>query len=82
MSLPEIQRILKEQAEHDFAFDIGDEVFLRTDKEYKYPMIITGFDLDDYDCNDYKTSWLNSQGTEEIGYFPEEALTQKTEDNG
>lgn len=77
MSLSEITKAQKELAEHDFAFNLGDVVFLKTDEDHKFPMMIIGFDTEDYNCNDYDLKWINAMGSIETGSFPEECLIIK-----
>lgn len=77
MSLSEIQQLEKGACGHEFKYQLGDILFLRSDFKGKYPMIVTDFDYDDESCIDYHVTWFNSQGKQEIGYFPEEALTNK-----
>lgn len=77
MSTPELTKILKENAEHDFAYDLGEVVFLKTDQKFEFPMLITDFITDGRNCCDYEVSWLNLKGTEETGSFPEECLILK-----
>jgi len=80
MSLSAEQQALKQMQKPDLKYNLGDTVFLKSDLKKRYPMQIINFKLDDYNCSDYYTTWLNSQGTQEHGAFPEECLikNQKT----
>ena len=54
-------------------YDVGDVVFLKSDKKRQIPMTIFCFlDKDDFD---YRTVWLNSRKTLEGAQFPEDVLT-------
>lgn len=79
MSIPEQQKEIKILANHEFAYNIGDTVYLKTDKKFKYPMLIVAFLLDEYNCNDYRCKWFNSQGSTEEEGWPEECLIQKNQ---
>lgn len=60
-----------------FKYKLGEVVFLKTDLKRKYPMLIVNFKTEnEYTCNDYFCTWLNSQGTKEQEGFPQECLTQ------
>ncbi len=77
MSLSPDQLALKKMQKPGLKYNLGDTVFLKSDKNRKYPMLITNFQLEDFNCSDYYTSWFNSQGTEESSCFPEECLIKE-----
>jgi len=77
MSVPEDMELEKEIYKPFLKFKIGDQVFLKSDEKKTYPMIIVGYDLQEYNCDDYLVSWFNSQGKIENDSFPEEALELK-----
>lgn len=78
MSVPETIQQEKKCCKPFLKLKIGDEVFLKSDIERKYLMMITDYQLDDDGCNDYYCTWLNSQGKRESASFPEECLFLKT----
>jgi uncharacterized protein YodC (DUF2158 family) len=55
-------------------YNLGDQVFLKSDKKRKFPMLITDFDVDEDYTSDYYCKWMNSQGSIEQECFPEECL--------
>lgn len=77
MSLPENiydeLMAFKPQLKHK----IGDVVWLVTDKELKWPMMITDFDTDEDCTSDYYCKWMNAKGEMESDAFPEEILIKK-----
>ena len=77
MSVPEDTEILKNIEKPFLKYKIGQQVFLKTDIEKKYPMLIVGFEIGDWDCNDYFVTWMNNKGSIECDGFPEECLTPK-----
>ena len=74
MSLPEELRLEKETFKPHLKYNIGDTVFLKTDTDKKWPMMIIDFDTEEDLTSDYFTKWMNSQGKTEQGNFPEECL--------
>ena len=74
MSLPEDLQALKKIQKPGLKYQLGDLVYLKSDLEENYAMTITNFQLEDYNCTDYQTEWLNSQGTKQRDNFPEECL--------
>lgn len=76
MSLPESIKDEKNCFKPNLKYNLGDQVFLKSDKKRKYPMLIINFDTDENYCSDYFVKWMNSQGAIEQSNFPEECLTQ------
>ncbi len=80
MTIPNFKEILKQEFKPFLKYKIGDQVFLISDIDKKYPMLITDYILpEDEDdmletCDDYKCMWLNNKGDEQEGCFPEECL--------
>ncbi len=74
MSLSDDNKALKEIYKPFLKYEIGDQVFLKTDKKGAYPMIIIDFEIDDYTSDDYHVTWFNCQGKLETSSFPEECL--------
>ncbi len=78
MSLPEIIELEKKTYKPFLKFQIGDVVFIKSDIDKKYPMLIKDYDLDDNNCSDYFVTWMNSQGKAEHESYPEECLIPKS----
>jgi hypothetical protein len=76
MSVPEDIQNLKQILKPFLKFKVGDQVYLKTDKKRTYPMLVMGYELEDYNCDDYIVSWFNSQGKMENDSLPEECLTR------
>lgn len=64
----------KECFKPNLKYKLGDQVYLKSDKKRKYPMLITNFNTDEDSCSDYYVKWMNSQGGIEQESFPEEAF--------
>ncbi|WP_297092193.1 hypothetical protein [uncultured Draconibacterium sp.] len=79
MSLREIRKIEVENSEHEFKYQLGDVVYLKTDSEFKLPLIISDFVAEELSCCDYEVSWMSKDHKREISAFPEECLIQKNE---
>ncbi len=77
MSIPAETEILKNLNKPFLKYKIGEIVYLTIDLEFKNPMLIIDYELEDINCNDYYCRWLNSQGKPETEAYPEEVLTTK-----
>ncbi|MBW6536614.1 MAG: hypothetical protein K0B11_16510 [Mariniphaga sp.] len=78
MSTPADIEIIKNLEKPFLKYKIGQTVFLKTDTEHMYPMMIVNYELDDYNCNDYEVRWLNGQSKPEYESFPQECLIEKS----
>ena len=74
MSIPEHIQLEKETFKPNLKYSIGDTVYLKTDTDRKWQMLIINFEIEEDLCNDYFVKWLNSQGKPEQAGFPEECL--------
>lgn len=77
MSVPDHISDLKAVYKPFLKYSIGDTLFLVTDQEKKTPMLVTAFELDDVNCNDYFVTWMNAKGEIESEGFPEECLIKQ-----
>ena len=74
MSLPETIELEKNTFKPHLKYNLGDQVFLKTDKKKEWPMLIVDFDTDEDMCSDYYCRWMNTKGETEQDSFPGECL--------
>lgn len=79
MSLPEILKLELEMNKPHLAYKLGEVVFLKSDTDRQFPMLITNYEPDEDFTADYWVTWLDANGKTQNESFPEECLILKTE---